>query len=111
MLSVRPAQVVGPLEPVFDIEIRIAASPACEFRRPRLLSGIEEGDAREAQHGSGEQGHVMLLRKARAILAGAVDTAVMAHVAKAQLFHQGRCEVSKISRAGSCALIDQRNAP
>ena len=45
MTAVGPTQVVGPLKPVFDIQIRIAATPAAEFRGAGHGSRINERDS------------------------------------------------------------------
>ena len=85
--AMRPAEIVGPLKPVLDVEIGVAAAPTAEFRRARLLPGINKRKAREPQLGSGKHRDVVLLGKADALLPGAEDTAVMTHVAEPELIH------------------------
>ena len=105
VLAVRPAHVVGPLEAVLDIEIGIAAAPTGELRGAGELSGVVERDAGEAEHGRGEQRQVVLLRESDAILAAAENAAVVAHVAEAELVHQGRREDVDVGKHGLRGVI------
>ena len=53
MPAVGPAQIIGPLEPVFDVEIRIAAAPAAESRRAGYSSRVNKRDAGKPGKGEG----------------------------------------------------------
>ncbi len=87
-----PTDVVGPLESVFNVQIRVAAAPAGKLRRSGLLAGINERHAGEPQLRSGKHGDIVIAREADTVLSAAENAAVMTHVTEAELIHQAGCE-------------------
>ena len=108
--AVGPAQIVGPLKPVFDVQIRIAAAPAGELGRAGELAGVNEDDAGEAQKRRRKQRQVVLLRRRRRRSGRCRRTAVVADKAEAEFIDQVGVKIW-ISESTACALLSMEAVP
>src|SRR5262245_41407184 len=107
MTAVRPVHIIRPLKPVFDVEIRIAAAPAAEFRRARHSAGVNERDPRKARNWRRQRRKIVFRREGAPGSRISEGTAVVPDVAEPEFIDERRSEDVNARKYALLAIIDR----